>query len=761
MFPSLRGVKVQEEEILEVPNDDPDSSVHINGSVADVEMSDADQTAAKRGPALVADADNIPQKDVDVPVDAKGDQGIPKQQEEGADVNIENQGETEDKQTSKQQSDDTPSVDRTETAIATPSTTNTTTTTTVKSCMVTDDHKNMWTAEEDLRLLDAISTLGLGNWIDISEEVAGTSGTTNKNPKKCMERYLYDFLGRYGEILPNYTLVDLNKDGEEDSAGNADAGVGNIGESGNNRKSEGNGILDGGLSGNGESKIATDDPSASTSDSAVCENKDKMMSMDRIGNDVTMNTIANANSNSNGRKRRRSEITPSCHSSPVLSSISSTTSSSIFKSHTDKLYKVVPTATLPCYNSIWPKPYIPPLPNVKAGDDVGRDLAVRAEQTYVKLTSAAPTKTEANAICEEWTKNRLNKHGGPTVLPPRPNDVCNMQGSDLGGFMPRRGDFDIEWDNEAESLLQDMEFLPTDSKEDVELKLKVLQIYNSRLDNRNNRKQFLIDRNLLDYRKKHIEENKLPADERDLVNRMRLFARFQSPKEYEDLIQNLLKAKRMRKEIAKLQMYRRMGFTSMADAERFELDRNRREIHRIACEQREKEEKAALEAMSDGEGGGLAALSSTELNAAYLKQYKQNDRVNKRKSTSAPELMDGDAKNENVDDAIADGNVDSQSKAEVDQLRKPTFDVRKCEGFELLTKKELDLCQKLELEPKLYNEVKAAIIDQSLHHGLLDEENSNRRTIFKIDVEKRGNILDFILKAGWVPQLPHSWHGRG
>jgi hypothetical protein len=350
------------------------------------------------------------------------------------------------------------------------------------------------------------------------------------------------------------------------------------------------------------------------------------------------------------------------------------------------------------------------LSNVKAGDDVGRDLAVRAEQTYVKLTSAAPTKTEADAIREEWTKNRLNKHGGPTVMPPRPNDVCNMQGSDLGGVMPRRGDFDIEWDNEAESLLQDMEFLPTDSKEDVEMKLKVLQIYNSRLDNRNNWKQFLIDRNLLDYRKKHIEENKLPADERDLVNRMRLFARFQSPKEHEDLIQNLLKAKRMRKEIAKLQMYRRMGFTSMADAERFELNRNRREIDRIACEQREKEEKAALEAMSDGEGGGLAALSSTELNAAYLKQYKQNDRVNKRKSTSAPELMDGDAKNENVDDAIADGNVDSQSKAEVDQLRKPTFDVRKCEGFELLTKKELDLCQKLELEPKLYNEAKAEII---------------------------------------------------
>ncbi len=28
----------------------------------------------------------------------------------------------------------------------------------------------MWTVEEDLRLLEAISTYGLGNWADMSEE---------------------------------------------------------------------------------------------------------------------------------------------------------------------------------------------------------------------------------------------------------------------------------------------------------------------------------------------------------------------------------------------------------------------------------------------------------------------------------------------------------------------------------------------------------------------------------------------------------------
>ena len=56
-----------------------------------------------------------------------------------------------------------------------------------------------------------------------------------------------------------------------------------------------------------------------------------------------------------------------------------------------------------------------------------------------------------------------------------------------------------------------------------------------------------------------MEDQLRPLDERDMVSRMRLFARFHTPKEHETFIQDLLKAKRLRKDIAKLQMCRRMG----------------------------------------------------------------------------------------------------------------------------------------------------------------------------------------------------------
>ena len=54
--------------------------------------------------------------------------------------------------------------------------------------------------------------------------------------------------------------------------------------------------------------------------------------------------------------------------------------------------------------------------------------------------------------------------------------------------MPKRGDFDIEYDNDAELLLADMEFTDKDSESDLKMKYDMLDIYNERLDERIKRK---------------------------------------------------------------------------------------------------------------------------------------------------------------------------------------------------------------------------------------------------------------------------------
>jgi hypothetical protein len=40
----------------------------------------------------------------------------------------------------------------------------------------------------------------------------------------------------------------------------------------------------------------------------------------------------------------------------------------------------------------------------------------------------------------------------------RSDNVNALPGSDLAGFVPRRGDFDMEWDTKAESIMADVEF---------------------------------------------------------------------------------------------------------------------------------------------------------------------------------------------------------------------------------------------------------------------------------------------------------------
>jgi transcriptional adapter 2-alpha len=231
---------------------------------------------------------------------------------------------------------------------------------------------------------------------------------------------------------------------------------------------------------------------------------------------------------------------------------------------------------------------------VHVGQEVGRDHRYRSEQTFVKLISNADSMEAAEKIRKDWTETRLNQPGGPTVLPMRIEDLPSLPGSELAGLMPRRGDFDIEWDNDAENVLADMEFTMSDSPQERELKIKVIQIYNSKLDERDRRKTFLLSRGLLDYRKNQQADAKLPRDERDLVRRMRLFERLHSPEEHKLFPSMTFSRPRdFAKRFAQLQMYRRMGIQTLVEAEKYENDKARREIHKMSYLQKEAESEKA------------------------------------------------------------------------------------------------------------------------------------------------------------------------
>jgi Myb-like DNA-binding domain/Zinc finger, ZZ type len=625
----------------------------------------------------------------------------------------------------------------------------------VSEVHLSEDPKFIWTAEEDLRLIDAIRTHGLGNWIDISEAISG-NGSVGKTPKRCMERYFDDFLGRYGHILPPWTAVDDDHEGAA-VGGDEDAQ---------------------------QDRTTNEQPESETNVATVLDTPAKSMGGDE---------------EEAVRSSKRQRTATSRMSAGLLAQ------ASILGARSRKKLKVVPTESLPNYENIWPKPYLPPT-GVEMGQEVARDLSSKAELAFVKATLAASSKEEADKIRKDWEDNRMGKIGSPTVLPPRPEDSIHLPGSELAGFMPRRGDFDVEWGNDAEQALADMEFTRADTPQERQLKMQVLDIYCQKLDEREKRKNFILSRHLYDYRKYIEDDQKLPQDERDLVSRMRMFERFHTPEEHKQFITDILKAKQLRKEIAKLQMYRRIGIRSLAEAEKYELDKNRRQFHKMAQLQREADAKAkaggssAPALKSDESAGGIGPLSSVEHSQrvptdSLWKKYRTNDRKSRRNSSrSAASSEDGtqsDAKTAEATDRKKDGQEAAEAEStETDDVKARTpvrankteqkeegeksepqcdtsqeksvreskdkdsddFDITNSRGIDLLSMKERKFCQSLKIYPVQYLEIKKALIYEAMMKGMLDGPSSGpgRRTIVKIDVHRRGNIIDFLVRAGWI-----------
>ena len=709
-----------------------------------------------------------------------------------------------------------------------------------------DDHKTIWTIEEDLRLLCGIQTHGLGNWTEISEAIVG-HGSSGKTPKRCMERYFDDYMGRYGHILPPMTLIGeattttstTNHPDTDDDAETTTAVV------------EGDANKDG--------SHTTPAPTASTPGT----------------------TITNEFAVRSSKRRSTMLRTPGGTSTQPVT----------------KKYLAVPTESLPEYQHIQLKPFLPQLDagSVVMGQEVGRDQATKAELAYVRTISGLDSTEQVDRIRTDWEMNRLNKPGGPTVLPMRPDDIPKLPGSEIAGYMPRRGDFDIEYENNAEEAIADMEFAPGESEQDRNLKLAVLAIYHSKLVERNKRKQFIISRKLYDYKSYQEEYRKLPRDERDLVLRMRLFERFHTPEEHKIFIADILKAKRLRKEIAKLQMYRRMGIRTQLEAERYEIDKARRLFHKNAVTQSNDEmtrveastTSGAAAAPSGTVPGPLTKVSSSSTvsdgnqesaSSQYWKQYRTTDRKVRRsvnrgisdeshtipsqssdatigktdndiptdttiQQTSvqvssrndengepmkdmvkADDAMDVDELTTDKDNSIESRECDDKEKDDTQQpdiandvVKHNKNDVENengdddtlLPGYHQLSSREVDLIRSIQISPMQYIQIKKALIYESLQYGLLnqmddvdnmkddDESNDalrrirrntvasggssssinnnntnlnhdashpsnnhnrnnhnnhpdNNPTLFLLDVERRGTMIDFIVQAGWI-----------
>ncbi len=313
-------------------------------------------------------------------------------------------------------------------------------------------------------------------------------------------------------------------------------------------------------------------------------------------------------------------------------------------------------------------------------------------------------------------KARLEARRNAPMPLPKDKTIASVPSChEVQGYMPGRLEFDTEYENEADIVVQDMIFEPEDNEQDINLKLTVLHIYNSRLTSRAERKRTMLTHHLLEYRRNISSEKKRSKEEKDLFNRMKPFARLMTPADFEEFAGGLLTEYQCRRQIAELQDYRRNGITSFQVAAKFKKDK----ANRLNMLARFSMGNAPLS--SSGPARHTANSMATS--------FKVNGR-SPRPLSPYPFTNGNDFKNNNSKKATP---IDISHAADVD----------------LLSPEEQQLCSQLRLYPKPYLAIKETLFRELLRTGGILRKRTARELI-KIDVNKTAKIYEFFQAQKWL-----------
>lgn len=249
-------------------------------------------------------------------------------------------------------------------------------------------------------------------------------------------------------------------------------------------------------------------------------------------------------------------------------------------------------------------------------------------------------------------------------------------------------------DVKDEELKDELPQIPdaVESKESIETKLALLRAYSSRVEKRLQAKSLIFERGLLEYRKLQALDKRRSKDERDFLTKYKPFAKMQTVQDNEDFIDGLLYEQLLRKRITELQELRRLGITTLAEAEVYGKAFQQRAVERAEIAQR-----------------GL--------------------------------IRTGDFKRA--------GSTDDKFKSTAMARRGGPLTFGTSASLNLLSAEEQDLCRQIRMNPQSYIAAKATLVRECRKRG--DElSRKQARDLLKCDVNKTAKIWDFLVRNGVI-----------
>ncbi|KAJ6823699.1 transcriptional adapter ADA2 [Iris pallida] len=290
----------------------------------------------------------------------------------------------------------------------------------------------------------------------------------------------------------------------------------------------------------------------------------------------------------------------------------------------------------------------------------------------------------------------------------------------LSGYNAKRVEFDPEYDDEAEQSLAEMEFKENDSEADRELKLRVLRVYLSRLDERKRRKKFVLDRNLL---YPNPLEKELSVEDKEVHHRFKVFMRFLSQEEHDSLVKAAIEERKIRRRIQELQECRAAGCRTLSETKMFIGQKRKRELE--MCAQKSKE-------------GGQVVPSSKAMQKGSrpMNTEKCEPDGSPRNSVDNHKLKGGSGLEPNGKDSpsMAIGQAIAKSFDE--------WDINGLPGAELLSETEQRLCCQSRLLPSHYLKMQEVLV-QGMFKGSI-VKSSDAHHLFKVDPSKVDRVYDIV-----------------
>ncbi|KAJ5666931.1 Transcriptional adapter 2 [Penicillium macrosclerotiorum] len=405
-----------------------------------------------------------------------------------------------------------------------------------------------------------------------------------------------------------------------------------------------------------------------------------------------------------------------------------------------------------------------PLPDRADPEDRSLQDAISKEEFQTRKKRRIEERKEATKAAPPTTPKQK-----PTASVP----ACH----EVQGYMPGRLEFETEFLNDAEEAVQHMAFEPGagigpngEIDAEAELKMTVVDIYNSRLTARTERKKILFQHNLLEYRKNTALEKKRSKEERDLLNKAKPLARMMNQKDFEDLNKGLEYEHNLRLAISQLQEWRQMGIGDLKASEKYEQDKQSRAQRMIPQGSFDRFASARPKQAQLPEGPSAATQLTTPELPLRLQQA-----ANPHKQPEPAEIPLNDF--DRMFAVNGDGAPPQPAKTKfvvqpLSGVPAWKLDDEGAADLHLLTREEAEVCNMLRLMPKPYLVVKETLLKEAMKQGG-NLKKKDARTIckvrfahlviqtfsllnlinislYQIESNKASRIYDFMVHSGWI-----------